>query len=143
MLIYFAMCFCMNAVSYYLIKRYMLALVVAFLSCHVMLHIAAFYVHDKTGALILWSPYSILFSILFATPIALVTGIPFIVYRRRKAERIKWLARECYCTNCEYDLPGNVSGICSECGTPIPKEVREKLATKPQRGNGDNVCSRG
>jgi hypothetical protein len=24
------------------------------------------------------------------------------------------------CGNCDYDLTGNVSGICPECGTPIP-----------------------
>ncbi len=27
-----------------------------------------------------------------------------------------------YCTNCEYNLTGNVSGICSECGVAIPTD---------------------
>ncbi len=26
------------------------------------------------------------------------------------------------CFNCDYDLTGNTSGICSECGTPISKQ---------------------
>jgi hypothetical protein len=25
-----------------------------------------------------------------------------------------------YCVHCHYNLTGNVSGICPECGTPIP-----------------------
>lgn len=29
------------------------------------------------------------------------------------------------CCQCGYDLTGNVSGICPECGTPIPEEVKE------------------
>jgi hypothetical protein len=27
------------------------------------------------------------------------------------------------CLECGYDLTGNVSGICSECGTPIRREI--------------------
>ncbi len=32
-----------------------------------------------------------------------------------------------YCKKCGYDLTGNVSGICPECGTPVK-------AGKPQSG---------
>ena len=28
-----------------------------------------------------------------------------------------------YCKGCRYDLTGNVSGVCPECGRPIEKEV--------------------
>ncbi len=31
------------------------------------------------------------------------------------------------CPSCGYDLTGNVSGVCPECGTPIPAEVRAVL----------------
>jgi len=27
-----------------------------------------------------------------------------------------------HCSICDYDLTGNVSGVCPECGTPIPKK---------------------
>ena len=37
------------------------------------------------------------------------------------------------CLECGYNLTGNTSGICPECGTPIPKEAREKLATDPPK----------
>jgi hypothetical protein len=46
--------------------------------------------------------------------------------------RIKYRKyRECsICSTCGYDLTGNVSGICPECGTPIPKELSDELTTK-------------
>jgi hypothetical protein len=28
-----------------------------------------------------------------------------------------------YCRRCDYDLTGNVSGVCPECGTPIPRRA--------------------
>jgi hypothetical protein len=34
------------------------------------------------------------------------------------------------CRNCGYDLTGNVSGICPECGTPIPEEVKATLRAR-------------
>ena len=37
------------------------------------------------------------------------------------------------CEDCHYDLTGNISGICPECGTPIPKETQEKLAAEPSK----------
>ena len=34
-----------------------------------------------------------------------------------------------HCPNCDYNLTGNVSGICPECGTPIPADlVRRPMA---------------
>jgi hypothetical protein len=32
------------------------------------------------------------------------------------------------CGLCDYNLAGNTSGICPECGTPIPADIRERLA---------------
>jgi len=29
-----------------------------------------------------------------------------------------------HCRNCGYDLTGNVSGVCPECGTPIKREAK-------------------
>ncbi len=33
-----------------------------------------------------------------------------------------------YCLVCDYNLTGNVSGICPECGTPLPERTKEILA---------------
>jgi hypothetical protein len=32
------------------------------------------------------------------------------------------------CPNCEYNLTGNVSGVCPECGLPIPLEIQARVA---------------
>lgn len=32
-----------------------------------------------------------------------------------------------HCARCGYDLTGNRSGACPECGTPIPSEQRERI----------------
>jgi hypothetical protein len=34
--------------------------------------------------------------------------------------------RQNHCSACSYDLTGNTSGTCPECGTPVPKEPAEK-----------------
>lgn len=33
---------------------------------------------------------------------------------------------EQFCQKCEYDLTGNVSGVCPECGTPIKRAGRSE-----------------
>lgn len=43
-------------------------------------------------------------------------SIPFV--RRR------WRRRRGQCVRCAYDLTGNTSGVCPECGTPIATEPR-------------------
>lgn len=37
------------------------------------------------------------------------------------------------CKKCGYDVRENTSGICPECGTPIPQDAREPPATKPAK----------
>ena len=38
------------------------------------------------------------------------------------------------CQSCNYNLTGNTSGICPECGTPIPKDTKEpELTTDPSK----------
>jgi hypothetical protein len=37
------------------------------------------------------------------------------------------------CYTCGYNLFGNISGTCPECGTPIPKKTLERLANDPPK----------
>lgn len=52
---------------------------------------------------------------------ALLSGLaPAIVFWRGPLRRWRHRhRREGYCEKCEYDLTGNLSGVCPECGTPI------------------------
>ena len=51
-------------------------------------------------------------------PLAVLAGSTVLVWRSTKPWR-----PEC-CDGCGYDLSGSTSGICPECGTPIPKNLR-------------------
>lgn len=48
-----------------------------------------------------------------------VLPIAYAVRRRR----LRLAARKGLCRTCAYDLTGNVSGVCPECGAPIPKRM--------------------
>lgn len=41
-----------------------------------------------------------------------------------------------HCRQCGYNLTGNTSGICSECGTPIPEDVKKKLVSEESEPTG-------
>jgi hypothetical protein len=43
----------------------------------------------------------------------------FVVIRFRKRKR----SSEVLCRSCGYDLTGNTSGVCPECGQPIPQKT--------------------
>lgn len=64
----------------------------------------------------------------FAMPlyIPLLTLLLIGGFLHRRLLRI----RAATCVTCEYDLTGNVTGTCPECGTPISEEVRKTLAAK-------------
>jgi uncharacterized RDD family membrane protein YckC len=43
------------------------------------------------------------------------------VIRGKYAHKLPFDPRGFLCTGCGYNLTGNVSGICPECGTPVPR----------------------
>ena len=49
--------------------------------------------------------------------------------RLMRAARVRFLPSPGRCARCRYDLTGNVSGVCPECGTPIPEEERRNEST--------------
>jgi hypothetical protein len=56
---------------------------------------------------------------------SLIAGVSlFIRWRRRVAAKSR--SDRGLCPVCSYDLTGNTSGICPECGTPVPKAAAEK-----------------
>jgi hypothetical protein len=62
-------------------------------------------------------------------PAFLIVGVivVFITVLERVGQRRSLKARfdsGAVCTVCDYDLTGNLSGICPECGTPIAAQLR-------------------
>jgi hypothetical protein len=47
-----------------------------------------------------------------------LVGVAIIIYDRRRLKR-DHLYQRGVCHTCGYDLTGNTSGVCPECGTPV------------------------
>ena len=56
-----------------------------------------------------------------------------VVWRRYR-QRLPFDQLGVFCQSCGYNLTGNVSGICSECGTPIPGPPRAIPVVPPPSG---------
>jgi len=69
-------------------------------------------------------PIWVILLLLWVYPAFMFARGPLRRHRRR---------RRGLCAQCGYNLTGNTSGICPECGTPIPKEMQEKLTTDPPK----------
>ncbi len=55
---------------------------------------------------------------------ALISGYEVFFRRSTPVEdQQNWVCDTTRCGRCEYDLTGNVSGICPECGAPIPRSA--------------------
>ncbi len=99
---------------------FLLAILLAALVGFVIVFVIAGFVVPLVISLIgLHAPILVPLVILFAIPIA------FYVFRHVFSYfRWKWvLELGPSCLNCDYDLTGNVSGVCPECGTPIANTV--------------------
>jgi len=59
--------------------------------------------------------------ILWAAMALLAIGFPLALRRDLRDLRARLRAARGRCTKCGYDLTGNVSGRCPECGEPIPR----------------------
>ena len=59
----------------------------------------------------------------FGTLLVVIFGVPvyFVVMWRksRREKRVEFRRKNGICVNCGYDLRGNTTGICPECGEPI------------------------
>ena len=64
-------------------------------------------------------PYWMLFAVGMVAPLMCCLGFLRRFRRRRLSHRGR-------CERCAYDLTGNTSGVCPECGTPVPKEPTDK-----------------
>jgi hypothetical protein len=75
----------------------------------------------------LWLAYEEGSPQLFGMLALIVAMSGYAAYRPATAnEHLKnWVCNTGYCGCCGYDLTGNVSGICPECGTAIPRSTAD------------------
>ena len=60
---------------------------------------------------------------------ALTAVLPALwLWRYRRDRRVRSNGMP-HCAKCDYNLTGNASGICPECGTPIPADLVRKPVT--------------
>ncbi len=64
---------------------------------------------------------------------ALLAGFSAFVWWCTRPRRTRELAARC--PHCQYDLRGNVSGICPECGQVIPAEIRRIIPSAAETGS--------
>jgi len=77
-----------------------------------MLFLVASYI--ELGYLDPFFPIAFVFGWVYAWFVAMIVGIPFHIARKPKPPG--------HCPKCSYNLRGNVSGVCPECGTPTFRE---------------------
>ncbi len=54
-----------------------------------------------------------------------------LVIIRRHAQKLPFVRFGTVCPKCDYDLTGNVSGICPECGRAVPEHLRDLRKLEP------------
>lgn len=66
--------------------------------------------------------FALLFLRFLSLGYAVLMGIAVFLFLGAKRRRPEWPC----CEQCDYNLTGNVSGVCPECGTPIQNEETQK-----------------
>lgn len=95
-------------------------------------------VYNGSRAKLRWLPgiYQGSGDYIFLVPLWMtaVLGFLFYLYYRRRTSRLR-VGR---CLKCDYDLTGNISGICPECGNTINlKSDQSQQLDSRQRGEGE------
>jgi hypothetical protein len=60
-----------------------------------------------------------------------VSAIPSLWLAERRYGRYQRVPKGC-CEKCRYDLTGNLSGICPECGSSIPDAIKSELREREE-----------
>lgn len=74
-------------------------------------------------------PRAVVFVLAVVVLLALcfIAMVPILRRERRivrsKLQRLLRLEGKAICAKCHYDLTGNTTGICPECGTPAPRPL--------------------
>jgi len=78
-----------------------------------------------------WASKAIYLTVLvWFTPIIFV-GLPFVIYAKLKRQY-----SYPRCQNCYYNLTGNISGVCPECGEPIDPQLSAKAELPEEEKEG-------
>jgi hypothetical protein len=67
-----------------------------------------------------WGAGALKVPLWFPVPLALIAL--WALKREEKRRALK--SSECRCMKCGYSLVGNVSGVCPECGAPVPADAK-------------------
>jgi hypothetical protein len=100
-----------SIVLHYLIRSFLLASTVSAILSIALFLVLPYLCAGPPEKFIL---IAVLVSLFYAMATSLVVGIPFVVARRLKKGPLPGT-----CRYCSYNLTGNVSGICPECGNPV------------------------
>ncbi len=102
-----------SVTSHAVVRRYALASVVAAVASSLLLQCIAYIEVGYLGPFFLIA-FALANAVAFG--IALIVGIPFLVCRRKSPPG--------HCPKCRYNLTGNTSGTCPECGSLVPRPRR-------------------
>lgn len=66
-----------------------------------------------------------------------LTGFGILLFILNRGWRKDSQVAPGHCAHCDYDLTGNISGVCPECGSAISRSARSKLRQDALANGGD------